>query len=106
MCRCDSFVRFSSISAMASSGVMEVGSSGLGMETKRPSKRTKGPKRPVAATISLPSYSPTTRGNLNSSSASSSVMVSMDCVFISEAKRGFAADLLSGSGCPICATGP
>ena len=102
MWRSVSFWRFSRISCSASSKVISIGSSVFGSDTYTLLCRTYGPKRPTPTLTDFPSYSPSVRGNLNNSSASSKVMVSMDWPFFICAKRGFS----SSSTVPICTTGP
>ena len=59
-------------------------------------------KRPTPTKTVVPSSSPNTRGSLNKSSASSSVIVSKECSLFSWANLGFS----SSSEEPICTTGP
>ena len=61
-----------------------------------------GPKRPIAVVILNSSNAPTSLGNLNSSSASSRVIVSRNCPFLKLAYWGFSSSVAS----PICTIGP
>ena len=65
-----------------------------------------GPYLPLWAVTSSPSISPTVRGRLRSSSASSKVIVSGSMPSNSDARLGFSFDLVPGSSIPTCTKGP
>ena len=90
------------IISIAFSMVTVMGSSSLGSEAYFFWCSTYGPNLPAPITTGVPSNVPTVRGSLNSSSASSSVMLSM--LF----SAGICANcgLFSSSADPICTAGP